>query len=171
MTHISRVRLGTFPGTAAPFRARSDTDHSHFRSLGLMPMLALTLCLFIALSLVASKPAGAQQQLGAVAADWNSVYPAHKTAKGLVNAEGIYVVLRGDTLYGIAKRFRVGERTLIQLNGLGEAGRIVTGQTLHVPLRSADAGMDAQAARHLAVAVQAPLATDPAALRQHVVQR
>ena len=134
-------------------------------------MLALTLCLFIALSLVASKPAGAQQQLGAVAADWNSVYPAHKTAKGLVNAEGIYVVLRGDTLYGIAKRFRVGERTLIQLNGLGEAGRIVTGQTLHVPLRSADAGMDAQAARHLAVAVQAPLATDPAALRQHVVQR
>ena len=134
-------------------------------------MLVLTLCLFIALSLVASKPAGAQQQLGAVAADWNSVYPAHKTAKGLVNAEGIYVVLRGDTLYGIAKRFRVGERTLIQLNGLGEAGRIVTGQTLHVPLRSADAGMDAQAARHLAVAVQAPLATDPAALRQHVVQR
>ena len=171
MTHISRVRLGTFPGTAALFRARSGTDHSHFRSLGLMPMLALTLCLFIALSLVASKPAGAQQQLGAVAADWNSVYPAHKTAKGLVNAEGIYVVLRGDTLYGIAKRFRVGERTLIQLNGLGEAGRIVTGQTLHVPLRSADAGMDAQAARHLAVAVQAPLATDPAALRQHVVQR
>ena len=82
MTHISRVRLGTFPGTAALFRARSDTDHSHFRSLGLMPVLALTLCLFIALSLVASKPAGAQQQPGAVAADWNSVYPAHKTAKG-----------------------------------------------------------------------------------------
>ncbi|MEC8155002.1 MAG: LysM peptidoglycan-binding domain-containing protein, partial [Pseudomonadota bacterium] len=176
MTHISRVRLGTFPGTAALFRARSGTDHSQFRSLGLMPMLALTLCLLITLSLVASKPAGAQQQqyqqqLSAVAADWNSVYPAHKTAKGLINAEGIYVVLRGDTLYGIAKRFRVGERTLIQLNGLGEAGRIVTGQTLHVPLRSADAGMDVQAARHVAVAVQAPLATDPAALRQHVVQR
>ncbi|MEC8710097.1 MAG: LysM peptidoglycan-binding domain-containing protein, partial [Pseudomonadota bacterium] len=176
MTHISRVRLGTFPGTAALFRARSGTDHSQFRSLGLMPMLALTLCLLITLSLVASKPAGAQQQqyqqqLSAVAADWNSVYPAHKTAKGLINAEGIYVVLRGDTLYGIAKRFRVGERTLIQLNGLGEAGRIVTGQTLHVPLRSADAGMDAQAARHVAVAVQTPLATDPAALRQHVVQR
>ena len=176
MTHISRVRLGTFPGTAALFRARSGTDHSQFRSLGLMPMLALTLCLLITLSLVASKPAGAQQQqyqqqLSAVAADWNSVYPAHKTAKGLVNAEGIYVVLRGDTLYGIAKRFRVGERTLIQLNGLGEAGRIVTGQTLHVPLRSADAGMDAQTARHVAVAVQAPLVADPAALRQHVVQR
>ncbi|MEC8275989.1 MAG: LysM peptidoglycan-binding domain-containing protein, partial [Pseudomonadota bacterium] len=178
MTHISRVRLGTFPGTAALFRAWSGTDHSQFRSLGPIPMLALTLCLFTALSLLAAKPAGAQlqqqqyqQQLSAVAADWNSVYPAHKTAKGLVNAEGIYVVLRGDTLYGIAKRFRVGERTLIQLNGLGEAGRIVTGQTLHVPLRSADAGMDVQAARHVAVAMQAPLATDPAALRQHVVQR
>jgi len=172
MTHISRVRLGTFPGTAALFRAWSGTDHSHFRSLGLIPMLALTLCLFTALSLIVAKPAGAQQQqLSAITADWNSVYPAHKTAKGLVNAEGIYVVLRGDTLYGIAKRFRVGERTLIQLNGLGEAGRIVTGQTLHVPLRSADAGMDAQAARHVAVAVQAPLTTDPAALRQHVVQR
>ena len=178
MTHISRVRLGTFPGTAALFRAWSGTDHSQFRSLGPIPMLALTLCLFTALSLLAAKPAGAQQQqqqyqqqLSAVAADWNSVYPAHKTAKGLVNAEGIYVVLRGDTLYGIAKRFRVGERTLIQLNGLGEAGRIVTGQTLHVPLRSADAGMDAQTARHVAVAVQAPLVADPAALRQHVVQR
>ncbi|MEC7290584.1 MAG: thiamine phosphate synthase, partial [Pseudomonadota bacterium] len=36
---------------------------------------------------------------------------------------------------------------------------------------AADAGMDAQAARHVAVAVQTPLATDPAALRQHVVQR
>ncbi|MGB0745771.1 MAG: LysM peptidoglycan-binding domain-containing protein, partial [Alphaproteobacteria bacterium] len=142
MTHISRVRLGTFPGTAALFRAWPGTDHSQFRGLGLIAMLALALCLFTALSLLTAKPAGAQQQqyqqqLSAVAADWNSVYPAHKTAKGLVNAEGIYVVLRGDTLYGIAKRFRVGERTLIQLNGLGEAGRIVTGQTLHVPLRSA----------------------------------
>ena len=178
MTHISRVRLGTFPGTAALFRAWSGTDHIQFRSFGLVPMLALTLCLFTALSLLTAKPAGAQQQqqqyqqqLSAVAADWNSVYPAHKTAKGLVNAEGTYVVLRGDTLYGIAKRFRVGERTLIQLNGLGEAGRIVTGQTLHVPLRSADASVDAQTARHVAVAVQAPLTADPAALRQHVVQR
>jgi len=80
MTHISRVRLGTFPGTAALFRAWSGTDHSQFRSLGPIPMLALTLCLFTALSLLAAKPAGAQQQqqqyqqqLSAVAADWNSV--------------------------------------------------------------------------------------------------
>ena len=39
MTHISRVRLGTFPDTAALFRAWSGTDHSQFRSLGLIPML------------------------------------------------------------------------------------------------------------------------------------
>ncbi len=175
MTHISRVRLGTFPGAAALFRARFRTETIRFRSLA----LALALSLFLALSLIAAKPAGAQQQQQlqphgtsqGEAANWNAIYPAHKTAKGVVSGEGLYVVLRGDTLYGIAKRFRVGERTLIQLNQLGDAGRIVTGQTLHIPLRSADAGLGIANARHVAVAVPSRLVTDPASQRQHVVQR
>ena len=64
--------------------------------------------------------------------DWNSLYPAHKTSKGILGPDGSYVVQKGDSLYGIAKRFRVGQKTLIQRNALGEGGRIVTGQTLFI---------------------------------------
>ena len=139
-------------------------------------MLALTLCLFTALSLLAAAsrraatataiPAAAQRRRGRLEQRLSRAQDGQRSGQ------------RRRHLRGSARRYPLrhcqalpgGRAHAIQLNGLVEAGRIVTGQT-RTPLRSADAGMDAQTARHVAVAVQAPLVADPAALRQHVVQR
>ena len=119
-------------------------------------------------TLVPATFAGAQSY-DAHASDWNTVYPPHKTAKGLLGSDGAYVVQKGDSLYGIAKRFRVGQRTLIQRNALGDGGRIVTGQTLFIPLRSVDEGLTNVGASVASVAVSIPAET--ASARFHTVQR
>jgi len=46
-----------------------------------------------------------------------------------------YVVQPGDTLSGIAQRFRTDEATLAQANGLANPNRVVAGHTLHIVQR------------------------------------
>jgi murein DD-endopeptidase MepM/ murein hydrolase activator NlpD len=46
---------------------------------------------------------------------------------------GIYVVVRGDTLYRIARHHGTTMATLAQLNGLAPPYRLRVGQTLHLP--------------------------------------
>ena len=45
----------------------------------------------------------------------------------------IYTVERGDTLYGIARKFSTTVREIINLNGLSNANRLMIGQTLVIP--------------------------------------
>lgn len=47
----------------------------------------------------------------------------------------IYTVERGDTLYGIARKFSTTVREIINLNGLSNANRLMIGQTLVIPTK------------------------------------
>ncbi|GIK98332.1 MAG: hypothetical protein BroJett029_25410 [Alphaproteobacteria bacterium] len=44
-----------------------------------------------------------------------------------------YTVIAGDTVYGVAERFQVPIRSLIELNGLQPPYRLATGQSLQIP--------------------------------------
>lgn len=46
-----------------------------------------------------------------------------------------YIVQEGDTLYGIALRFGVEIRSIIELNGLSDPNDIQAGQELKIPAR------------------------------------
>jgi murein DD-endopeptidase MepM/ murein hydrolase activator NlpD len=48
---------------------------------------------------------------------------------------GIYRVIPGDTVYGVAQRFAVSVRTLIESNGLKPPFRLAADQRLKVPVR------------------------------------
>ncbi|HUL04750.1 MAG TPA: peptidoglycan DD-metalloendopeptidase family protein [Candidatus Acidoferrum sp.] len=48
---------------------------------------------------------------------------------------GTYSAFPGDTVYGVAQRFGVPVRTLIETNGLKPPYRLVAGQRLQVPMR------------------------------------
>ena len=48
---------------------------------------------------------------------------------------GVYSAFPGDTVYGVAQRFGVPVRTLIESNGLKPPYRLVAGQRLQVPVR------------------------------------
>ena len=45
----------------------------------------------------------------------------------------IYTVQRGDTLYGIARKFKVPVREITDLNGLSNVNRLMIGQALVIP--------------------------------------
>ena len=45
------------------------------------------------------------------------------TAQGQIDGRGLYAVLPGDTLYGIADRYGVGLRWLIERNDLSRRAR------------------------------------------------
>ena len=60
----------------------------------------------------------------------------------------------------------VGQRTLIQRNALGDGGRIVTGQTLFIPLRSVDEGLT-----NVGTSVAVSIPAETASARFHTVQR
>ena len=45
----------------------------------------------------------------------------------------VYVVKKGDTVYGIARRFRVNPELLKFKNEIGEDGKIIAGQKLSLP--------------------------------------
>ena len=47
---------------------------------------------------------------------------------------GAYSAFPGDTVYGVAQRFGVPVRTLIETNGLKPPYRLVAGQRLQVPV-------------------------------------
>ena len=48
---------------------------------------------------------------------------------------GLYRAFPGDTVYGVAQRFGVPVRTLIETNNLKPPYRLEAGQSLHVPVR------------------------------------
>ncbi len=63
--------------------------------------------------------------------------PAAAQAAPTAGAQGpgAYSAFPGDTVYGVAQRFRVPVRTLIETNGLKPPYRLVAGERLQVPVR------------------------------------
>ena len=59
------------------------------------------------------------------------------TGKAVVSTDkgGIYVVKSGDTLSGIAKKYKVSVSTLRQLNGMSQKSILKVGQKLKVPAK------------------------------------
>ena len=53
-----------------------------------------------------------------------------------------YVIQPGDTLSGVARRFRTPIQSLIDLNNLGPRGAITQGQTIRLPDSAVDGGRD-----------------------------
>ncbi|QEX22125.1 peptidase M23 [Hypericibacter adhaerens] len=54
-------------------------------------------------------------------------------APGTMDAAGNYTAVNGDTVYGVANRFKVPIRSLIDENGLKPPYRLATGQKLRIP--------------------------------------
>ncbi|MGH6934372.1 MAG: peptidoglycan DD-metalloendopeptidase family protein [Dongiaceae bacterium] len=63
--------------------------------------------------------------------------PAESAASvpALDDSSAVYAVIPGDTVYGVAERFGVPTRTLIDVNGLKPPYRLPPGQKLRVPAR------------------------------------
>jgi len=61
---------------------------------------------------------------------------SHTRAKMSTVATGIYVVKKGDTVWGISKKFGVHPEELKFANYLPNNGKIVVGQKLTIPKRS-----------------------------------
>ena len=168
MARILRVPMGTSFGLVARKRVAAFTREKLLSGLGAV----LTLSALAGGGLLLATHSGAQR-FDDGSTDWNSLYPAHKTSKGILGPDGSYVVQKGDSLYGIAKRFRVGQKTLIQRNALGEGGRIVTGQTLFIPLRNVETEFVAAttSAPLTPTAVAVAVSNMAATARFHTVQR
>ena len=58
-----------------------------------------------------------------------------KKAETSAGAGGIYVVKSGDTLSGIAKKYKTSVKALRKLNGMGEKSVLKVGQKLKVPAK------------------------------------
>ena len=59
--------------------------------------------------------------------------PAGGPAPGTADAQGNYTVITGDTVYGIAKRFQVPLRSVIDENQLAAPYVLKPGRILHIP--------------------------------------
>lgn len=80
--------------------------------------------------------APALQQVAAVA---NKVAPAQAAVSPAVvrptaEAERVYVVSKGDTLWGISKRFKMTPENIARANRLSDPGRLRVGMKLVIPL-------------------------------------
>lgn len=68
---------------------------------------------------------------------------AGAAASGAVGVGGaVYTIQAGDTLSGVARRFRTPVQSLIDLNNLGPRGAITQGQGLRLPESAVDGGTD-----------------------------
>lgn len=79
------------------------------------------------------RPTTSQDQSGPAVVASPAILPAGATA---------YVVQSGDTLSGVARRFRTPVRTLIELNALGADGGVRAGQRVILPAGAVDIGSD-----------------------------
>jgi LysM repeat protein len=77
-------------------------------------------------------PVSADQPTGMTPARTPTPTPRAATATPSVSPPANYRVLAGDTLFNIARRFRVPVATLSELNDLDEAGTIYEGQVLQL---------------------------------------
>lgn len=69
--------------------------------------------------------------------------PASPAAEaGLAVGGAAYVIQPGDTLSGVARRFRTPIQSLIDLNNLGPRGAINQGQSIRLPDSAVDGGVD-----------------------------
>ncbi len=66
--------------------------------------------------------------------------PAPAKATG-ADAERVYVVSKGDTLWGISKRFKMAPESIVRANKIADPGRLRVGMKLVIPLNTS--GIDA----------------------------
>jgi murein DD-endopeptidase MepM/ murein hydrolase activator NlpD len=69
---------------------------------------------------------------GRPVATTNDLIPVGQ-APGTMDSAGNYVAINGDTVYGVANRFKVPVRSLIDQNGLKPPYRLAMGQKLRIP--------------------------------------
>ncbi len=72
---------------------------------------------------------------------------AESSSPAKIRVTGRYKVQRGETLYDIARRFRVSVHTLRAANGMAPSTVLRAGRTLRIPQSEADAGPDRDAGR------------------------
>jgi murein DD-endopeptidase MepM/ murein hydrolase activator NlpD len=93
---------------------------------GLLKTLALSIALAVAMTL-----AGCNQS-GRPPASTTNVAPTGPTP-GTMDGAGNYIAINGDTVYGVANRFKVPIRSLIDENALKPPYRLAMGQKLRIP--------------------------------------
>jgi murein DD-endopeptidase MepM/ murein hydrolase activator NlpD len=77
---------------------------------------------------------------------YNGISDPEKLKTGaVIRLPVAHAVLKGDTLYGIAKTFSVPLARLLDLNGLSESSRIKPGDTIFIPAGAATAVAKTQA--------------------------
>lgn len=81
-----------------------------------------------------------------------------------------YTVQQGDTLSGVARRFRTPVRTLIDLNGLSPDGGVRAGQRVILPAGAADIGHDPYATGPAPTILSGAAAARPASVPTVPVQ-
>lgn len=70
----------------------------------------------------------------------------------VVASGSTYTVIPGDTVYGVAERFQVPIRSLIELNGLQPPYRLASGQTLQIPAQREHVVKDGESVNDIAQA-------------------
>lgn len=93
---------------------------------GILKSLALSVALAAAMALAACNQSG-RPPAGA------SDVAATGQAPGTMDAAGNYVVITGDTVYGVANRFKVPIRSVIDENALKPPYVLTMGQKLRIP--------------------------------------
>ena len=96
------------------------------------------------------------------AAGGSALPPANPApATGATGLGLVYQLQAGDTVSGVARRFRVPVQTLIDLNALGPRGDVSAGRTLRLPDGAVDGGVDPYATGPSPVGVEVTNAGTP----------
>jgi murein DD-endopeptidase MepM/ murein hydrolase activator NlpD len=114
---------------------------TRFRPIALLVMFAATLALALTLSACST---------------------TQNTASGGPASAGFYTVAQGDTLYGIARRFKLSVPALAAMNGLKDKDDIKVGQQLRVGTRSGGSSAGAAVRRATASSPAAVVETEAA---------